>query len=115
MLMLYNFYCFEMVQIWILGETIKNILKQQILLRNVLNDVLAEMYKLQEKMVQNRSDSTNKNHSIFLEFNCFPINSDEDLNVIEDYLENKTNFQAVVSLSIESHYDYFLQIFWFSG
>lgn len=53
-------------------------------------------------MTHHRSDSSNKNQSIFLEFNCFPINSDQDLDKIEEYLKTNTNFQAVVSLSIKT-------------
>lgn len=78
------------------GETMKNVLKQQILMRNILTQVLNEIQNL--KIPQQLTNTVETiRESVFVTFNFFPINNDEQLNLVEIYLENQTNFKATVS------------------
>ncbi|CAH1170404.1 unnamed protein product [Phaedon cochleariae] len=77
------------------GDSLRNIMKQQILMRNILTQVVEEIQNL--RIPQPSANINEESHqSIFLMFNFFPINSDEHLILLEEYLGTEKHFRATV-------------------
>lgn len=70
-------------------------MKQQILIRNILTQILDEIQNLKVPL---RTNEKIDHQSIFTTFNFFPINTDEHLDLVEEYLDNEQNFKTTVSI-----------------
>ncbi|CAG9818610.1 unnamed protein product [Phaedon cochleariae] len=78
------------------GDTLAKLIKQQVITRQILSEVLDEVQKMKQVSNTNPSTSTEV-QSIFAAFQHFPIYSDETLNLLEDYLSEKGRFKAAIT------------------
>nr|XP_023013060.1 uncharacterized protein LOC111503073 isoform X3 [Leptinotarsa decemlineata] len=81
-----------------LGDSLKHLLKQQILTRHILNEVLEEVKQLKlEFNANNQREASTDVQSIFVSFKHFPIDSEDKLNQLEEYLNEPDAFKAAVT------------------
>ncbi|CAG9814687.1 unnamed protein product [Phaedon cochleariae] len=76
------------------GDSLRNIVKQQVLMRNILAQILEDIQNL--RILQPTYIRKETHPSIFATFSFFSISSDEHLILVEEYLENEINFRATV-------------------
>ncbi|CAH1155413.1 unnamed protein product [Phaedon cochleariae] len=79
-----------------MSDTLAKLIKQQVITRQILSEVLDEVQKMKQVSNTNPSTSTEV-QSIFAAFQHFPIYSDETLNLLEDYLSEKGRFKAAIT------------------
>lgn len=83
-----------------LDETLKSIHKQHILIRNILSQVLEELQQLRV-LKSSEKEKEDETTSIFSKFHFLPLNDEEQLHNIEEYLQDERNFTATVSSSLK--------------
>lgn len=76
----------------------RNLMKQVVIQRNILNSILEELQKLS---IDNRGAVINvpdeEVQSLFSGTAQFPIDSEENLKEFEEYLRDEINFKGAVS------------------
>lgn len=79
----------------------KTLLQQFHILRGMVSEVLIETKEIKKYLMKNQVERDPTNTSLFHEVGCqFPLNSEEDLNIFEQYLKDDKNFQNAVSINI---------------
>ncbi|KAG5885171.1 hypothetical protein JTB14_037479 [Gonioctena quinquepunctata] len=79
-------------------DSIKPLVKQQVLTRHLLNEVLEEIKQVRTEINSNNHIAINRDVlSIFVEFEHFPIDCTEKMNLLEEHLGDASKFKAAVN------------------